>query len=101
MVTGDQEKISEFFEDRNDEIRERLFLEFNSLSVVYQKPSERFLKDGILKQSQATEKKYYNDRWTNKPASKSTVRHDDEEEEEEQRPRDRVKETPATDLMQA
>lgn len=35
VVTGDQSKISEFFEDRNDEIRERLFLEFNSLSVVY------------------------------------------------------------------
>jgi hypothetical protein len=24
-----------FFEDRNDEVRERLFWEFNSLSVVY------------------------------------------------------------------
>jgi hypothetical protein len=38
-----------FFEDKNDECRERLFWEFNSLSVVYQKPSERFLKDTVLK----------------------------------------------------
>jgi len=27
--------FSEFFEDKNDEVRERLFQEFNSLSVVY------------------------------------------------------------------
>jgi hypothetical protein len=40
-----------FFEDKNDECRERLFWEFNSLSVVYQKPSERFLKDSVLKQT--------------------------------------------------
>jgi hypothetical protein len=35
VVTGDQVKITEFYEDRNDETKERLFLEFNSLSVVY------------------------------------------------------------------
>ena len=51
IVLGDQEKIREFYEDRNDEIRERLFLEFNSLSVVYQKPSDRYLKENIIKQS--------------------------------------------------
>jgi hypothetical protein len=51
IAMGDQEKVKEFYEDRNDEIRERLFLEFNTLSVVYQKPSERFLKESILKQS--------------------------------------------------
>jgi hypothetical protein len=49
VVSGDHEKITEFYEDKNEEIRERLFLEFNTLSVVYQKPSERFLKDNILK----------------------------------------------------
>lgn len=27
--------FQEFFEDKNDEVRERLFQEFNSLSVVY------------------------------------------------------------------
>jgi len=51
IINGDHEKITEFYEDKNEELRERLFLEFNSLSVVYQKPSERFLKDQILKQS--------------------------------------------------
>jgi hypothetical protein len=51
VVIGDQEKIKEFYEDRNDETKERLFLEFNSLSVVYQKPSERYLKENILKQT--------------------------------------------------
>jgi len=64
IVSGEHEKISEFYEDKNEELRERLFLEFNSLSVVYQKPSERFLKDAIMKQVQSIEKKYYSkDRW--------------------------------------
>ena len=51
-----------FFEDQNDETRDRLFWEFNSLSVVYKKPSERFLKDIVLKQAIATEKKYFPER---------------------------------------
>merc|ERR1712032_134304 len=51
-------EFEEFFEDKNDEVRERLFMEFNSLSIVYQKPSERFLKETELKQSIASEKKY-------------------------------------------
>lgn len=49
----DQEKVHtnfvDFFEDRQSEKRERLFLEFNSLSVVYGRPSETFLKDQVLK----------------------------------------------------
>lgn len=48
-----------FYEDREVEKRERLFMEFNSLSVVYGRPSENFLKDQVLKQSMASEKKYY------------------------------------------
>jgi len=52
-------EFTEFFEDKNDEVRERLFQEFNSLSVVYQKPSERFLKETELKQLMASEKKYF------------------------------------------
>ena len=48
-----------FYEDREIEKRERLFMEFNSLSVVYRRPSENFLKDQVLKQSMAAEKKYY------------------------------------------
>lgn len=78
---GDQERVTEFFEDRNDEIRERLFLEFNSLSVVYQRPSERFLKENIVKQAQASEKKHYSERWTKKTTGKSTVRIEDDEED--------------------
>jgi len=57
-----------FFEDKNDEVRERLFQEFNSLSVVYQKPSERFLKESVLKQSMASEKKYFPERKRQKKA---------------------------------
>jgi hypothetical protein len=35
--------------------------------VVYQKPSERFLKDNIIKQSLSVEKKYYSKgRWAKK-----------------------------------
>ena len=37
-------------------------MEFNSLSVVYQKPSERFLKETELKQTLASEKKYFPER---------------------------------------
>lgn len=55
-------QFNEFFEDKNDEVRERLFQEFNSLSVVYGKPSERFLKETELKHSMASEKKYFPDR---------------------------------------
>ena len=50
-----------FFEDTQSELRERLFLEFNTLSVVYGRPSEKFLKDKALKNSMAAEKKYYPD----------------------------------------
>ena len=57
-----QLEFEEFFEDKNDEVRARLFMEFNSLSVVYQKPSERFLKETELKQSLASEKKYFPER---------------------------------------
>lgn len=81
VAMGDQERVTEFFEDRNDEIRERLFLEFNSLSVVYQRPSERFLKENIVKQAQASEKKHYSERWTKKTTGKSTVRIEDDEED--------------------
>jgi len=81
VANGDHQKITEFLEDRNDEIKERLFLEFNSLSVVYQKPSERYLKENILKQTQASEKKYYSERWTKKVAARSTIIHDDEEQD--------------------
>lgn len=51
----DQEKVHtnfvDFYEDRQSDKRERLFLEFNSLSIVYGRPSETFLKDQVLKQS--------------------------------------------------
>jgi heme oxygenase len=59
---GEAGEFDIFFEDKNDECRERLFWEFNSLSVVYQKPSERFLKDTVLKQTMASEKKYFPER---------------------------------------
>lgn len=83
IVAGEHEKIGEFYEDKNEELREKLFLEFNSLSVVYQKPSDRFLKDPILKHAMAVEKKYYSKtRWAKKvPGEKKP-----EEEEEEAQP---------------
>lgn len=62
FALSDSGSLDEFFEDKNDEVRERLFQEFNSLSVVYGKPSERFLKETELKHSLAAEKKYYPER---------------------------------------
>jgi hypothetical protein len=38
-VNGSYGKLEEFYEDKNEDLKERLFLEFNSLSVVYKKPS--------------------------------------------------------------
>ena len=61
-ATKKKEEFDGFFEDRNDEVRERLFWEFNSLSVVYNKPSERFLKETELKHTMAVEKKNHPDR---------------------------------------
>lgn len=49
----------QFLEDQQSLKRERLFMEFNTLSVVYGRPSESFLKDAALKQSIAAEKKFY------------------------------------------
>lgn len=63
VIKGDFEKIGEFYEDKNEDLKERLFLEFNTLSVIYQKPAERFLKDNVLKQAIASEKKYYSGRF--------------------------------------
>lgn len=74
IIVGEGEPIELFFEDQNDDMKERLFLEFNTLSVVYQKPAEKFLKDIALKQAQAAEKKYYKGRSAKKEGS--------EEEEE-------------------
>ena len=55
----DAMESTQFFEDKQSEKRERLFMEFNSLSVVYGRPSEKFLKDAALKQSIASERKHY------------------------------------------
>lgn len=68
IITGEGEAVELFFEDQNDDMKERLFLEFNTLSVVYQKPAEKFLKDIALKQAAAAEKKYYKDRYKGKTA---------------------------------
>ena len=67
----DQEKAHtnfvDFYEDRQSEKRERLFLEFNSLSIVYGRPSETFLKDQVLKQSLANNRKNNPNNQTNVP----------------------------------
>lgn len=58
-MTMHSQDYTQFFEDLQSEKRERLFLEFNTLSIVYGRPSEKFLKDKALKYSLASEKKYY------------------------------------------
>lgn len=58
-MNAEDMQMEVFYEDREVEKRERLFMEFNTLSVVYGRPSENFLKDQVLKQSIAAEKKYY------------------------------------------
>lgn len=59
VINKEEEGLEKFHEDQHSEKRERLFMEFNTLSVVYGRPSETFLKDSALKQSVAAEKKYY------------------------------------------
>jgi type IV secretory pathway VirB3-like protein len=96
------EEFEIFFEDKNDECRERLFWEFNSLSVVYQKPCERFLKDSVLKQAQAAEKKYFPERVRK---IKSDRRAEDEEQEDNdtplisEKPMDQTKGNDLDDLL--
>ena len=67
-------------------MRERLFQEFNSLSVVYQKPSERFLKETELKHSLASEKKYFPERrrGRRRRADGTTAEGDEEQDEVDQ-----------------
>lgn len=79
IAESESGEFEEFFEDKNDESRERLFWEFNSLSVVYQRPSERFLKDTVLKQAQASEKKYFPER-----RRKIKTQEDDDENQAEE-----------------
>ncbi len=82
IVNGSYGKIEEFYEDKNEEIRDRLFLEFNSLSVVYQRPSERFLKDNILKHVMAIEKKYYKVKSRKRDEVKAITQDGEDEEED-------------------
>ena len=77
------DKFTEFYEDRQSEKKERLFMEFNTLSVVYGKPSEKFLRDQVLKQSIATEKKYYPKERGFKTASQEDKLLQDDEKKEE------------------
>lgn len=72
VIVGEGEAIELFFEDQNDDMKERLFLEFNTLSVVYQKPAEKFLKDIALKKAVASEKKYYQGRFNSTGKEGST-----------------------------
>lgn len=49
------------------------------MSIVYQKPSERFLKENILKHVMAIEKKYY-PKTDKKSKKKDEVKGDEENE---------------------
>lgn len=46
VVIGSSNSIVSFTEEESAEFRDRLFSEFNTLSVIYQKPSERFIVKG-------------------------------------------------------
>mmetsp|Transcript_6236 Transcript_6236/g.5596 ORF Transcript_6236/g.5596 Transcript_6236/m.5596 type:complete len:207 (-) Transcript_6236:564-1184(-) len=91
IVNGDYGKIEDFYEDKNEELREKLFLEFNSLSVVYQKPSERILKDSILKHVLAIEKKYYSRFKVGRKREEVRAIEDDKEENKDPESKQEVK----------
>ena len=71
-------------------------MEFNSLSVVYQKPSERFLKETELKQSLASEKKYFPERKKKIRLREKQAGIEVPEEEEENTVTDSLLDTDAT-----
>jgi len=45
VISGDRAPITTFYEDRDDPSKAKVFAEFNSLSVVYGKPSEQFISE--------------------------------------------------------
>ena len=94
IITASVDTVSKdvtmFFEDTQSEKRERLFMEFNTLSVVYGRPSEKFLRDKALKQSLASEKKYYPNERGFKTATESTKLLENEQNKEENKPEAQV-----------
>jgi len=61
IVNTPTNSITSFAEDESFDVIERIFQEFDSLSVVYGKPSEAFIKKRPLKPASFTEKHAVND----------------------------------------
>eukprot|EP00818_Percolomonas_sp_WS_P003219 CAMPEP_0117443354 /NCGR_PEP_ID=MMETSP0759-20121206/4652_1 /TAXON_ID=63605 /ORGANISM="Percolomonas cosmopolitus, Strain WS" /LENGTH=802 /DNA_ID=CAMNT_0005235327 /DNA_START=152 /DNA_END=2560 /DNA_ORIENTATION=+ len=76
VVGGAKSLITEFAEEESEEYKDRLFNEFNTLSIIYGKPSEMFIVDvdGILGETE-------NDEYVEEEEEEDL---DEEEEDEEQ-----------------
>ena len=72
-------------------------MEFNSLSVVYKKPAEKFLKDAMYKQHLAVEKKYFQHRKDFAPTETPTPQ--GEVPKEKQSKATPEEQPPSTDLL--
>jgi len=70
IICGHKDRITTFVEETETEIKDRIFEEFNTLSVVYDQPSEKFIRQTLVNAAGAL------------VASKD--KEQDEEEEEEQ-----------------
>jgi len=71
IICGHKDRITTFVEETETEIKDRIFEEFNTLSVVYDQPSEKFIRQTLVNAAGAL------------VASKDKEQDDDEEDEEE------------------
>jgi len=72
IICGHKDRITTFVEETETEIKDRIFEEFNTLSVVYDQPSEKFIRQTLVNAAGAL------------VASKDKEQDDDEEDEEEE-----------------
>lgn len=46
VIVGSSDLISTFLEDGSSELKDKVFAEFNTLAVLYEMPSEKYIDDG-------------------------------------------------------
>lgn len=79
IIIGERSDVSFFYEDKDQSLLEKLSIEFNTLSIIYNKPQEKFLKEDVLK----TYRKAQKAQGHNAPAHMNETAPEPAEEEEE------------------
>jgi len=61
IICGDYSAVDYLYSDMDDEYLDQIFSQLNTLSVVYRKPEEKFIKSGTLEDGNVFMKKRNND----------------------------------------